>query len=208
MLTLTSETASEATLSPRENDELRVRVRTARPTDAEAVCTVHGDSVRGLGRSAYDDEQVAAWDHDRDPGDYPLTELGVTFVVAEALGEVPTRASDSGESAEAPPPDGLLGFAEMRPDGGDYFERVPDDYGEVRGVYVHPDAARSGVGTRLLERLERAARRAGRSGLGLHASCNAVGFYERAGYDRLVELDHEFGDTGVTGTVVEMQREL
>lgn len=190
MLTLTS--------SPtRENC---VRVRTARPADAEAVCAVHGASVRGLGPEAYDDEQVAAWDHDRDPDDYPLSEPGVTFVVAEAVGE---RAA-----AGTTQPDGLLGFAELRPVGGDYFERVPDDYGEVRAVYVHPDAAGKGVGDRLLGRLERAARRVGRPGLGLHASLNAVGFYEQAGYDRLEDLTHEFGDTGVTGTVVEMRKQL
>lgn len=204
MFTLTSETTSDGPLSaeetdgPDEPDEPSVRVRHARPADAEAVCAVHGASVRELGPAAYDDEQVAAWNHDRDPADYAVTDPAVTFVVAEALGE----------SAETTPPDGLLGFAELRPAGGDYFERVPDDYGEVRAVYVHPDAVRRGVGTRLLDRVERSARRADCRGLGLHASLNAVEFYERAGYDRLVELDHEFGDTGVTGTVVEMRKRL
>lgn len=198
MFTLTSETTSDTPRLADENDEPSVRVRHARPADAEAVCAVHGASVRELGPAAYDDEQVAAWDHDRDPADYAVTDPTATFVVAEEFGE----------SAGVAPPDGLLGFAELRPAGGDYFERVPDDYGEVRAVYVHPDVARRGVGTRLLDRVERSARRAGRRGLGLHASLNAVEFYERAGYDRLVELDHEFGDSGVTGTVVEMGKRL
>jgi putative acetyltransferase len=183
---------------PDYRDGPPLRVREARPGDGAAVCEVHRESVRQLGPNAYDDEQVAAWDHDREPTDYPLDEDGVTFVVAERLDRV---GDDS-------PPTSVVGFAEVRPHGGDYFERAPDSYGEVRAVYVHPDVAREGVGSRLLGRLERTARRAGVPGLTLHASLNAVGFYERRGYERLKELEHEFGETGVTGTVVEMTKRL
>jgi hypothetical protein len=46
---------------------------------------------------------------------------------------------------------------------------------------------------------------------GRPASLNAVPFYELHGYERVREHDHEFsghGSTGVTGTVVEMKKEL
>lgn len=147
----TSETATETTTEPHPLPaDSSFRVREARPPDREAVRAVHGASVRELGRAAYDDEQVAAWDHDRDPDDYAVAEPGVTFVVAERLGE---RAVEPTADSDREPSDGstdeLLGFAEVRPSGGEYFERVPEEYGEVRAVYVHPDTARSGVGSRL-----------------------------------------------------------
>lgn len=153
------------------------------------MCALHGAAIRRLGAAAYDDHQVDAWDRDREPSDYPVDEPGVTFLVAQR-------------------DDRIVGFGECRPEPADYFESVPATYGEIRAVYVHPDAAREGVGSALLDRLERAASDAGVAGLGLWASKNAVGFYERRGYDRLGVRCHEFGDSGVTGAVVEMAREL
>ena len=184
-----------------------VTLRDAVPADAEAVRDVHAASVRGLGPAAYDDEQVAAWAGNRDPADYDTTPDDADFVVAERDGRV-------------------VGFAELRPHGGGYFETVrPGPWtGEVRAVYVHPDAAGEGVGSALLAELERRARGRDLSALGLHASLNAVPFYEARGYERVVELDHEFGeseahsvsgsrtesdgDGPVTSTVVEMRKRL
>jgi putative acetyltransferase len=54
----------------------------------------------------------------------------------------------------------------------------------VRAVYVRPEAAGDGVGTALLDALESRARDLRLDALTLHASLNAVGFYERAGYER------------------------
>lgn len=55
-------------------------------------------------------------------------------------------------------------------------------HGYVRAVYVAPGAAGSGVGMRLLVRLERVARVFGLQQLTVDATLNAAGFYERAGY--------------------------
>ena len=62
-----------------------------------------------------------------------------------------------------------------------------DAMGEVRAVYVHPDHARHGVGSALLAELEGYARGRGLDRLSLQSSLNAVGFYERAGYERVGE---------------------
>ncbi len=104
------------------------RVRPARPADAFSVCAVHGVAIREHGPAAYDDRQVAAWDRDREPSDYPVDEPGVTFLIAQR-----------GER--------IGGFGEARPEA-DYFEAVPADYGEIRAVYVHPDVARGNAGSR------------------------------------------------------------
>lgn len=178
---------TDTTVTNGTNDTTDLTVRPARAADAERVCAVHGAAIRELGSQAYSPRQVAAWDHDRSPADYAV-DGDVPFLVAER--------------------DEVVGFGELQPDPGDYLRALPDDYGEVRAVYVHPDAARSGVGTRLLRALETRAREHDRAGLGLWASLNAVGFYERRGYEPVAERTHEFGDSGVTGTVVEMRREL
>jgi putative acetyltransferase len=66
---------------------------------------------------------------------------------------------------------GVVGFAELIPQSG-----------EVRAVYVAPEAARRGVGTRLLTTVVASARAHGVSQLKLGASLNAVPFYERHGF--------------------------
>lgn len=166
-----------------------LRVRRSRPADAQAVCALHETSIRAFGPEAYDDEQVTAWADGHEPDDYPIDDPECAFFVAQRG-------------------DRVVGFGEVRFDQPDYFEAVPDDYGEVRAVYVHPDAAREGVGTALLERLEHTARAAGTAGVGLWSSQNAVGFYGGHGFRRLGERTMEFGDTGVTATVVEMAKSL
>ena len=93
-------------------------------------------------------------------------------------------------------------------DSADYTEPID---AEVTGVYVHPAVFRQGVGSQLYATLERAARERGMDSLGLWASRNAVAFYERHGYRRVTEHDHEFSShasTGVEGTVVEMRKDL
>jgi putative acetyltransferase len=177
----------------------QVRVRRARAADAAALPAVHSAAVRERGPRAYDEAVVDAWDRDRSPDDYAVAEPGVPFFVAERLDggaddDVETRADST-----------VVGFAELRPAGGDEFEYAPTAYGEVRAVYVAPAATDAGVGSRLLGRLERAARELALPGLCLAASLNAVGFYRRHDYERLADHDHEFAD-GVTGTVVEMAK--
>ncbi|WP_435063108.1 GNAT family N-acetyltransferase [Halobaculum sp. EA56] len=178
-----------------------VRVREATPGDAAAVCRVHEASIRGLGPRAYDAEQVDAWAGDRSPGDYDHLGDGDAYnIVAEVDGAV-------------------VGFGTLVPEPPDYLSEPPaalelpdgsGTVGAVEAVYVDPDRAGEGLGSALLADLEREARERGLRALGLHASLNAVGFYERHGYEREREVVHEFGgdDCDVTGTVVELWTRL
>jgi putative acetyltransferase len=54
--------------------------------------------------------------------------------------------------------------------------------GEVTAVFVHPSAARAGIGRALLARVEREARRTGALRLHVLAARSAVEFYAAAGY--------------------------
>lgn len=87
------------------------------------------------------------------------------------------------------------------------FGRLAVDDGEVVAVYVHPDHAGEGVGTALLAHLEGYARGAGLAELRLWSSLNAVGFYERAGYERVGRDSHETTG-GVDLATVECRKRL
>lgn len=163
-----------------------VEVREATADDAEQIRAVHLASIEGLAGGEYDDEQVAAWAHDRDPDDYPIGSPDAHVVVAEAG-------------------DRIVGFGWLKPDADDYLQGAVE--GEITAVYVHPSVARRGVGTRVYEELEATARRRGVGSLGLWASLPAVAFYETLGFRRTAEHTVEFSD-GVEGTVVEMRKTL
>jgi putative acetyltransferase len=133
-----------------------VRVREARPDDRSAIRDCHVAAIRVFGPDAYEDRQVAAWADKGDPeDDYPVEASGHYLVVAER-------------------DDHVVGYGHL----------VPTE-AEIRAVYVHPDAARDGVGTTVLDALEARARDLALDSLRLWASLNAVGFYERAGYERV-----------------------
>lgn len=167
-------------------------VRDAVPADAEAIRTVHAESIRKLGRDAYSQEQIEAWVRGCESADYTET--------IEAEGTETVVAEDDGT---------VVGFGTVTftaPEGYD-----ADVDADVTAVYVHPSADREGVGTRIYRELEERARRRGVQTLGLWASLNAVPFYETHGYERVTEHSHEFSShesTGVTGTVVEMKKRL
>lgn len=79
--------------------------------------------------------------------------------------------------------------------------------GEVVAVYVHPDAASGGVGSAILEALERRAREQTVDSLDVLSSANAVGFYERHGYERMERTSYELED-GVEMAAVRLRKSL
>lgn len=137
-----------------------VTVRPATPGDRARIRECHVAAIRARGPDSYDERQVAAWADKGDPvDDYPVTDDAHHVVVAE----LPT-VDGAGEE--------VVGYGHL----------VPTE-SEVRAVYVHPDARGQGVGTAVLESLESRARDLRLDDLTLWASLNAVGFYERAGYE-------------------------
>lgn len=156
-------------------------IRPATPADAPEILALHVASIRAFGPEAYDDLQVAAWaDKDGGPDRYPIGEEGHYLAVADRDGAV-------------------VGYGHLV---------APDD--EVRAVYVHPDHVDEGVGSAILDRLEARARDRGTEDLHLWASRNAVGFYERRGYDRVeeTEVEKEYDGRQVALSVVRMRKSL
>lgn len=181
-----------------------MRVREARPGDEAPIRTVHERSVRQLAAAAYPDEVIEAWtslseddDADAEAADDPAEDAGgiqpgdgVLFVA---------------EVADADDEPTVAGFGDVRFDPPEYLEEPTD--GGVRAVYVDPDHAGEGVGSALLERLERTARDRELDSLGLHSSVNARGFYEEHGDELVTELIFEFGGE-VEGPAVELRKDL
>ena len=169
-----------------------MHVREATTDDAEAVRSVHSESITELGPEGYAEPQVAAWARGCESADYSsvIENEETEFVVAEDEGTVVAFGSATLESPE---------------------EYEPAVEAEVTGVYVHPTVARTGVGSAVLSEIERRVRDRDTHALGLSASLNAVSFYEEHGYERVREYTHEFSSsesTSVTGTLVEMKKEL
>ena len=98
--------------------------------------------------------------------------------------------------------------------GGDRYEKRADDdldpasdAARIRAFFVHPDAARKGIGRMLLGHCEEAARAAGFGRLELMATLTGIPLYERCGYERLESLDLKLPD-GVFFPLVRMSRSL
>lgn len=130
-----------------------VELREATPADGPAVLDVHREAIGGVDPGEYTEAQLDAWlAAQDDPDQYPF-EDGTQYL---AVAETDER---------------IVGFAGL-----------DLDRGVVETLYVRPDAAGRGVGTALLDRVERVARDRGHEALLTGASRNAVGFYERRGY--------------------------
>ncbi|GAB3671230.1 GNAT family N-acetyltransferase [Halopiger thermotolerans] len=162
-----------------------VRVREATAGDAPAMAEVHAAAIRELAGGSYDERQLEAWLANAHPERYPIDEAGFRVLVAE---------TDRGA---------LVGFG--------LLDLEPSAYGSATGriksIYVRPDVARTGIGTALLERLEAAASEAALEQLALTASKNAIGFYERQGYEGVDTRTLEMGD-GVTLPALRMRKRL
>ena len=102
--------------------------------------------------------------------------------------------ADIGPTREAPmfvPPDGV--FLVIRDDDGRAIgcggvARFDDTRGEVKRMYVVPEARGRGLGRRLLEELEAQARALGYTGVVLETGDRqpeALGLYESSGYEKI-----------------------
>lgn len=160
-------------------------LRSPRPSERAAVADVHRRSIRELADDAYRPDQIDAWADAVDPDRYPIHAAEAHCLVAERGGR-------------------LVGFGWVETEPGEHLDADVD--GEVTAVYVHPNAAREGVGSRLYGALEAAVRDRGAESLGLWASRNAVPFYEAQGYDQIAEQRLEYGDVALP--VVEMRKRL
>ena len=128
-------------------------IRAATPADGEAIMAVHRASILGLGIAAYAAEEVESWAAGLKPEGYG-------WAMTEG-GEAMEVAEDSRGR--------IVAFCSWKAD-------------EVCGLYVHPDAARRGLGGAMLARAEAAIAACGHRAIRVGASLSGRPFYERHGY--------------------------
>lgn len=137
-----------------------IEMRSAVEKDAEAIHEVHVASIREICATHYTAGQVRSWLDTLSPDRCRSAMRSETMIVA-----------DDGT--------GIVAFGSLA-----------EKEGEIRAVYVHPDHVGSGIGMRVLRRLEDIAASAGLENLSLRSSLNAVGFYRRAGYGHATAESH------------------
>jgi len=182
-----------------------VRLRPARPDDADPLQATHVAAVEAFGPDAYDQRQVRAWAAREGDPDLALDTDDEQVVVADP--EPGDEVGPDGADAPAVAGFGHVALDEASPPEDRAAALADRATAEVIAVYVHPAYARSGLGSRLLGWAEARARERDRGVVGLLASNNAVGFYERHGYDPLVEVTIE-NTGGVEMPTTWMEREL
>lgn len=140
-------------------------IRKARHRDKDALATLHAASITVLCGGAYTREQVAAWTGVLVPAVYDTALRDKVFLVAEG------------------PHQALLGLG-----------MLDADHGEISAIYIHPDAAGQGVGSALLQALEKSARGFAIPETTVFSTLNAKGFYLRHGYEVQGETFHRLPD--------------
>ena len=133
-------------------------LRPIRETDVDAVRRLQAESFAALATALHSPAQIAAHVALIMAPDYARDLLSNNLLVAEA-------------------PDGALVATAG-------WCRVPDDdaVARLRKVFVAPDRAGQGLGRRMVEAAEQAARDAGFSRFRVRANANAEAFYARLGY--------------------------
>ena len=159
-----------------------VTIRRMRPDEAPVFMEVHRASVRGLAASHYSEEVIDAW-----AARNPPSERFLTSFHANPDNEVRLFAELAGE---------VVGLGVV----------VPQN-SELRGCYVHPNAARRGVGSAIVREIERIARDHGVSQLHLDSSVNAEPFYLASGYSVVERGEHRL-QAGVSMASVRMMKTL
>jgi GNAT superfamily N-acetyltransferase len=159
---------------------MNASVRKATPADVPRLREVIEASVRGLQAKDYSPAQIEGALRGVYGVDSQLIEDG-TYFVAETLDGDTTQIVACG------------GWSKRHTlYGGDQFSGREDslldparDAAKIRAFFVHPDWARRGLGSMILEACESAALAAGFSRLEMGATLSGVSFYRAKGYEKI-----------------------
>lgn len=146
-----------------------VRIREAKGEDAQGIAAVHHAAVHHAGAEAYPPDVLQHWsgplNRERIKAwQNRIVDPDELFMVAESEGVV-------------------IGFGS-----------ILTSEGRLRGTYVKPEHARTGIGGSLLENLERLANSSGLDRLQVDSSLNASHFYQAHGYETLEQTTHLLED--------------
>lgn len=155
---------------------LEFQLRKATSEDEAAIGEVIAASVRGLAKGIYDDRQIELSIRSVFGVDHQLI-ADKTYFVAEANGSIVGCGGWSFRKTLY----GASGYAHSRePE----MLAPASEAAKIRAFFVHPDAARNGIGRAILTACENEARVAGFHFAEMMATLPGVPLYEACGYDR------------------------
>lgn len=158
-----------------KQDHGKVRIRAFAPGDGEGLAAIYRRAVEEWTGADYSDLQRSAW----------------------------ISIAPSGEAIEAFYRDGRLAFVAVdereEPVGCSDLEKD----GHIQFLYVAPEAAGRGIGTRLIATLERAARDEGLDRLYSEASETALPVFLKSGFERLPRRDLKIDEVAIHNYSVE-----
>jgi GNAT superfamily N-acetyltransferase len=168
-------------------------VRQAVPDDIPVLRTLIEQSVRGLQARDYTPAQIEQALASVYGVDTQLIDDGTYFVVETGVDPGATTIAAEGRVR---PIVGCGGWSKRRTlFGGDHFAGREDgsldpvhDAAKIRAFFVHPDWARQGIGSLVLDTCEHAAFEAGFARLEMGATLTGVPFYRDRGYTESDQL--------------------
>jgi GNAT superfamily N-acetyltransferase len=190
-----------------------IRIRKATPADIPRLREIIEASVRGLQANDYSPAQIEGALRSVYGVDSQLIADG-TYFVAESSASLWRTKEPPGRRRY-----GLIvacGGWSMRKTlyGGDQFAAREDslldpmkDAAKIRAFFVHPDWARRGIGSLILETCENAAAKAGFRSLEMGATLSGVPFYRVKGYTEVEKQEAPLGN-GEKLPIVKMTKNL
>lgn len=130
-----------------------MKIRKACNADKENISILHIASIKKLCEKYYSCDQISAWTSLLIPSAYDQALREKAFLIA----------CDSKQN--------LMGIGIL-----------DAKNAEVSAIYIHPDSVGKGVGSRLLNELERLAGNSNITTITVHSTLNAEGFYKVHGY--------------------------
>ena len=160
-----------------------IDLRTASPADIPALGALIEASVRGLAARDYGREQIEGALGTVLGLDTRLVADGTYFVAEARAGCARVLAGCGGWSRRR-----TLFGSDRAPVRDDDLLDPAADAAKIRAFFVHPDFARRGIGTRILEASEQAARAAGFRRFEMGATLGGVPLYRARGYREIERL--------------------
>jgi GNAT superfamily N-acetyltransferase len=180
-----------------------IHIRKATAADTPRLREIIEASVRGLQANDYSPSQIEGALKSVYGVDSQLIADG-TYLVAE-LAEPPNE----------PTIVACGGWSKRKTlYGGDQYAAREDsllapakDAAKIRAFFVHPEWARRGIGSLILEACENAAREAGFTRLEMGATLSGVAFYRAKGYEAVETQEVDLGNGGML-PIVKMAKEF
>jgi GNAT superfamily N-acetyltransferase len=175
---------------------MKFRIRNARLDEVAVLTELIKSSVRGLQASDYSQKELEGAIESVYGVDTQLIQDG-TYFVAEAISELEASGAESKPDSDCKPIIVACGGWSKRKTlyGADHWTGREDtlldpktDPAKIRAFFVHPNWARRGIGTLILEQCESAAKVAGFKSFEMGATLTGVPMYKARGYEAVEDL--------------------